>query len=324
MPDAVWMPMRALHALIESTNDAIVITAADELDAPGPKIIYANPAFCRLAGYTAEEIIGLTPRILQGPGTDHAALRRIRVALEAGQECREEVLNYTKDGRPYWLDIHIVPLADDNGVIRYFGSIERDVTDRRKDTERLHQLASEDMLTGLANRAALQKYMIALASSSHHDGPLYFLMIDLDGFKAVNDTLGHRSGDEILQHFAAHVISMLRRDDFVARLGGDEFVVILSGYDERDALGVAEKIAGNLEPMAIAGSEFVGASVGLTRFMPGAKFEPVAASADAALYEAKRTGKGFVRQNFDDPVNVKDGGVKFRSRERTIRTRSVE
>lgn len=318
------MPMRALRALIESTNDAIVITDADELDEPGPKIVYANPAFCRLAGYTAEEIIGLTPRILQGPGTDHVALRRIRAALEAGQECREEVLNYSKDGRPYWLDMHIVPLADDDGVVRYFGSIERDVTDRRRDIERLHRLASEDTLTGLANRAALQKYMSALASSSPHDGPQYFLMIDLDGFKAVNDTLGHRSGDEILQHFAAYVIAMLRRDDFVARLGGDEFVVILSGYDPKEALGVAEKIAGNLKQKAIAGSELVGASVGLTRFMAGERFEPVAERADAALYEAKRAGKGVVRQNYADPVDVKDGGMKCRPRQRTNRMRSVE
>ncbi len=318
------MPMRALHALIESTNDAIVITAADELDAPGPKIIYANPAFCRLAGYSAEEIIGLTPRILQGPGTDRAALRRIRAALEAGQECREEILNYSKDGRPYWLDIHIVPLADDDGVVRYFGSIERDVTDRRRDTERLHRLASEDMLTGLANRAGLQRHMSALAWSSRHDSPLYFLMIDLDGFKAVNDTLGHRSGDVILQHFAAHIISMLRRDDFVARLGGDEFVGILCGYDETEALSVAERIAGNLKQMAVAGSEIVGASVGLTRFTPGEEFEPVAERADAALYEAKRAGKGVVRQNFADRVDARDGKVNGRVRERTMRTRSVE
>jgi diguanylate cyclase (GGDEF)-like protein/PAS domain S-box-containing protein len=314
IPEPVWMPMRALRALIESTNDAIVITAADELDEPGPKIVYANPAFCRLAGYTAEEIIGLTPRILQGPGTDRTALRRIRLALEAGQECREEVLNYSKDGRPYWLDMHIVPLADDNGVVRYFGSIERDVTDRRRDMERLHRLATQDTLTGLANRSGLRKHMSALASSSRHDGPLFFLMIDLDGFKAVNDTLGHRSGDEILLHFAAYIIAMLRRDDFVARLGGDEFVVILCGYDVKEALGMAEKIAGNLKQMAIPGSELVGASVGLTRFMPGEEFEPVAQRADAALYEAKRAGKGVVRQNFTEPDVVKDDKVKCRSR----------
>ena len=153
--------------------------------------------------------------------------------------------------------------------------------------------------------------MSALAASCRHDGPLYFLMIDLDGFKAVNDTLGHRSGDVILQHFAAHVISMLRRDDFVARLGGDEFVVILCGYNEKEALGVAEKIAGNLKQMAIAGSELVGASVGLTRFMPGEGFGPVAEAADAALYEAKRVGKGVVRQNFANPVDVRDGRVRL-------------
>ncbi len=130
MTEPEWLP--TLRALVEATSDAIVVTSADALDLPGPKIVYANPAFCRLAGYELHEVVGKTPRILQGPATDRAALQRMKTAMVAGKGCREEILNYAKGGRPYWLDIQIVPLFGEDGTLQYFAAIERDVTDRRR------------------------------------------------------------------------------------------------------------------------------------------------------------------------------------------------
>ena len=286
----------ALLDLIEATNDAILITSADNVERPGPIIVYANAAFCRISGYTLKEVLGQSPRILQGPGTCPLALRRIAAALRAGQECQEEVLNYAKDGTPYWLDIHIVPLRDETGAIRYFGAIERDITGKRTAVEQLERLALEDILTGVGNRAALQKHMENLSEQPHiaTERPC-LLLFDLDGFKHINDTLGHLAGDDILRHFAGYVASILRRDDFMARLGGDEFVAVLQGYTPEAALLFAENVVANLATMKVSGADRIGVSVGMTDFAPGDEMSTVIAGADIALYRAKDAGKGTVR-----------------------------
>lgn len=295
MTDGIGIVKRALLDLVEATNDAIVITSANDLDRPGPRIIYANAAFCRISGYSKEEVLGKTPRILQGPGTSKEALGRIAKAIKAGQECQEEVLNYSRDGTPYWLDIHIVPLHDETGNIQYFAAIERDVTEKRTAVEHLERLALEDILTGIGNRAALEKHMDDLADGAGATADNYcMLLFDLDGFKDVNDTLGHIAGDQILRRFASYVASTLRRDDFMARLGGDEFVAILQGYTSASARLFAENVVSNLASMEVSGAEKIGVSVGMTFFQPGDAIETVIASADTALYRAKGAGKGKV------------------------------
>jgi diguanylate cyclase (GGDEF)-like protein/PAS domain S-box-containing protein len=287
---------KALLDLIEATNDAILITTADDLDRPGPRIVYANPAFCTISGYTREEIIGRSPRILQGPGTCKRTLARMSVAIRAGQNCHEELLNYSKDGTPYWLDIHIVPLRNDAGKIEYFAAIERDVTDKRTEVERLERLALEDSLTGIGNRTALQGFLETLAQEPASGlETLWMLLFDLDGFKNINDTLGHIAGDQILRHFAAYVAASLRRDDFMARLGGDEFVVVLRGYTQECASALAERIVANLASMTVSGSDMIGVSVGMTAFQRNEHIETVISRADEALYRAKQEGKGRVR-----------------------------
>ncbi|TVR07493.1 MAG: GGDEF domain-containing protein [Salinarimonadaceae bacterium] len=121
------------------------------------------------------------------------------------------------------------------------------------------------------------------------------LLFDLDGFKDINDTLGHIAGDEILRRFAAYVASSLRRDDFMARLGGDEFVAILKGYTPDAALLFAEQVVENLAMMKVSGASKIGVSVGMTCFQPGDDMKAVIARADIALYRAKDAGKGTVR-----------------------------
>lgn len=296
MPEECEFVQGVLMDLIEATNDAILITSASDLDRPGPRIIYANPAFLTISGYTREEVIGQTPRILQGPGTCARALGRIAKAVKAGQGCQEELLNYAKDGTPYWLDIHIVPLHDKTGTIRYFGAIERDVTAKRTAVEHLERLALEDILTGIGNRAALKQFMDGLDQTADPTaGAHCMLLFDLDGFKDINDTLGHIAGDEILRHFAGYVASSLRRDDFMARLGGDEFVAILKGYTPDSAHQFAEQVVSNLASMKVSGANKIGVSVGMTFFQSGDEMEAVIAGADTALYRAKDAGKGTVR-----------------------------
>lgn len=114
------------------TEDAILITAAEPLTAPGPPIVWCNPAFERMTGYSLDEIIGQTPRIFQGPDTDPATRARIGRKLAAWGSVREELLNYHRDGTAFWLDMSIVPVADASGWFHYWVSVQRDVTERRR------------------------------------------------------------------------------------------------------------------------------------------------------------------------------------------------
>ena len=286
----------ALLDPLEATNDAILIMPVHDVERPGLSIIHANAAFCRISGHTLTEVLRQSPRILQGPGTCPLALGRMAAALRAGQEYQEVVLNYAKDGTPYWIDIHIVPLRDETGAIRYFGAIERDITGKRTAVEQLERLALEDVLTGIGNRAALQKHMDRLSEQpcSATEKPC-LLLFDLDGFKQINDTLGHLAGDDILRYSAGYIASSLRRDDFMARLGGDEFVAVLHGYTAEAALLFAEDVVANLATMQVSGAERIGVSVGMTEFSPGDDLSTVISGADIALYRAKDAGKGTVR-----------------------------
>ena len=122
--------LRLLRAAVEASGEAIINTSA-ELDEPGPRIEYANPAFTRMTGYETRELLGQTPRLLQGPGTERAVLHRLRASLEAGEAAHGEALNYRKDGTTYTVEWLITPVREPDGRISHWVSTQRDVTDRR-------------------------------------------------------------------------------------------------------------------------------------------------------------------------------------------------
>lgn len=129
---------RIIQALAMHTRDAFLITKAEPFDAPdGPEIIYVNAAFTEMTGYTPQDIIGKTPRILQGEDTDQSELDRIRAALESWSPVRVTLKNYTKDGQAFWVEIDIAPIADENGWFIYWAAIQRDITQRVEDEQKL-------------------------------------------------------------------------------------------------------------------------------------------------------------------------------------------
>ncbi|MFN3756708.1 MAG: PAS domain S-box protein [Flavobacterium sp.] len=120
--------LRLLESVITNTNDAVLITEAEPHDKPGPRILYVNEAFTKMTGYTAEEMIGKTPRILQGPKSDRAELKRLKNALKNFQSCEIETINYKKSGEPFWIHFTVTPVADDKGWYTHMIAIERNVT----------------------------------------------------------------------------------------------------------------------------------------------------------------------------------------------------
>ena len=164
--------LRMLKAALDNANDAILITEAEPVDQPGPRVIYVNAAFTRATGYAAEEILGKTPRILQGPGTDQATLADLKKKLKAWRPARVELLNYKKGGAEFWVELNIRPIADERGWYTHWVSIQRDITNRKRAELELRVRAEgevRDLNTRLEHRIhrldALRQVDLAISGS---------------------------------------------------------------------------------------------------------------------------------------------------------------
>ena len=236
--------------------------------------------------------------ILQGADTDPRPVEVLRQAVADDGEACVTLLNYRKDGTPFWNEVAIAPQRDDRGrVVRYLG-VQKDVTLQIQAEQRIHELAYYDSLTHLANRAALHDELEArldLARAS--GGQIALLFIDLDDFKTVNDTHGHASGDMLLQAVAHRLGSVVRPTDLLARPGGDEFLLLLGGLgDMRDtATDLANRVVDCFKHpflLPAAGAVSVRASVGISTFPRDAdSTEDLLGHADVAMYVAKAAGK---------------------------------
>ncbi len=258
--------LRLLASAVHNAQDSILITNTN-LKSPGPEIVFVNPAFTRMTGYTAQEAIGKTPRMLQGPETDPKVLDRLRQDLSAGRVFYGETINYRKDGTAFYNGWHIEPIYDSKGEVTHYLAIQRDITDRKKAEDQLYYQAFHDGLTGLANRELLRKQLWAAATRLQQEPgyQLALLFLDLDRFKLINDSLGHLAGDQLLIAIAKRLNFYLNPEDMVARVGGDEFAILLENANQEMAIEVAELIQKELSvPLRIEGQEvFTTASIGI-------------------------------------------------------------
>ena len=156
-----------MESVVNSARDAIVVTEAWPIDEPGPKIVYVNGSFARMTGYSSEELVGETPRILQGPGTERPRLDEIRTALESQDSVRVELLNYRKDGTEFWVELDVSPITGDDGQHTYWLAVQRDVTERREQEESLRK--SEEQL-----RSILVQYASDLITILDPDGTVRY------------------------------------------------------------------------------------------------------------------------------------------------------
>lgn len=286
-PGAGLVPDALLSHALNAVSEGALLTDA------GQRILYANAAFTTVTGYDAGEVIGRNCRLLQGPGTDPLTVAAIRATLARGETFRGEILNYRKDGAPFWNALTVSPLRDGDGAVTHFVSVQRDITGQKALQERLRFMALHDPVTGLPNRTALDQHLRGLAQRPGRQAAVG--VIDLDDFKPINDVHGHEAGDSLLTEFGRRISLRLRDTDFVARLGGDEFVIVIEDLPQENSRVHLESLLSLLHEavetdfvLASSVAVQVRMSLGLALWEPGAETgDAVLRRADAALYELK-------------------------------------
>lgn len=178
--------LRLLQSVVVNTNDAVLITEAESIDEPSPRILYANKAFTNMTGYTLEEVLGKTPRILQGAKTDRTELNKVREALSRWESITVEVINYRKDGSEFWVEFSVVPIADKTGWYTHWISVQRDITERKEAEEALRR--SEERFRSLIENALDIITIIDADGTISYESPsvekvLSFASVDLVGKK---------------------------------------------------------------------------------------------------------------------------------------------
>ncbi len=288
--NAVALPDRVLQRAFAQSHEAIVVTDADN------NIVSINAAFTRLTGYTAEEVVGLNPRLLASGHSTPELYGEMWRALHEQNYWEGEIWDKRKDGTCYPKLLSISVVRDAAGEVRNYVANFTDISTNKQASERLALLAYHDALTQLPNRLAFEAQLNHMLRVCERESrQLAVMLIDLDNFKNINDTLGHHVGDEILKEVADRLSHAVRGSDLVARLGGDEFVVVLPEIDSAVTAGrVANKIQNELadhyqiDEHALYATPSIGISLYPT---DGTDLTTLLRNADSAMYHAKSLGR---------------------------------
>lgn len=279
-------------------QESMMITDANSV------ILRVNNEFTKSTGYSFEEAVGQTPRILKSDRHDEQFYRDMWATLISTGTWKGEIWDRRKNGEVYpkWLSISAV--KDANGKVTHYVGSHIDITDRKTAEEAINHLAYFDSLTNLPNRRLLMdRLQHALSSSTRRNCYGALLFLDLDNFKSLNDTLGHEVGDQLLQIVAQRLNLCVRRGDTVARLGGDEFVLILESLNKlaieaaTQVENIGEQIKNSLNQTYHLGVHEYNctSSIGVTLFVNDeTRIEELMKQADIAMYQAKKAGRNNV------------------------------
>ena len=284
--------LRLAAVVFEQSIEAVIVLDAQE------RFVSVNRSFTEITGYTADEVLGLTPRILKSERQDIHFYRSMWRQINEHGHWQGEIWNRRKSGEiyPEWLSVTAV--RNDDGKIDNYIGIFSDITERKRHEEYIHHLAFFDPLTHLPNRALLMDRMqLALASAERNSHGLGVIFIDLDHFKEVNDIYGHNTGDEVLIASAQCFQAALRQGETLARIGGDEFVVIVESADREILVSVIERLQSALANHSWEVNNYnftIGLSAGIAIYPhDGVSATELLKNSDTAMYHAKKSGGGY-------------------------------
>lgn len=281
--------IQILSGVVEQTDDIVVITDPDGV------VEYVNPAFEKITGYQSFDVLGDRLNQIKSGLHDDTFYASLWETITSGKSFRDVFINRKINGDIYYEEKTITPLKDNEGRIQHYVSTGKDISDRIEIQEKLHHMATHDVLTGLPNRHMVNDRLEhAIQQADRVKSNLAVIFIDLDRFKQVNDSLGHSSGDDLLKIIAVRVNSQLRKGDTLGRFGGDEFVILLEGVNHvEEVITVLQKMLKAVaEPALIGGYEISSsASIGVTIFPDDATdVDTLLKNADVAMYRAKEKG----------------------------------
>jgi diguanylate cyclase (GGDEF)-like protein/PAS domain S-box-containing protein len=266
------------------------------------RVTYVNAAVERLRGVSVGEAMQHSLADIYPPQSAASIRKYIRALLAAtstGTEpptFRQEHEYYGPDGSTRIAEMQVIPHLDQDGRIAEILGVSRDVSERKKLEAELRRLAVTDPVTGVWNRRHGEELLNADLSQAHDQGrSLSLLMLDVDRFKAINDTLGHQAGDGVLVEIARRLVKISRGTDMVARWGGEEFLILLRDCELRDGVSIAEKIRTEIADASFTDVCTVSVSIGVAQLNREDDLTSWLARADEALYEAKRSGRNAVR-----------------------------
>jgi diguanylate cyclase (GGDEF)-like protein/PAS domain S-box-containing protein len=282
--------LRITASVFDISQEGIFITDAENI------IIDVNPAFSLITGYRSEEVIGKNPNMLSSGNQGKEFYEAMWQDLKMNKSWRGEIWNRRKNGELYPEILSISVLCDAEGKVLRHVAVFSDISNLKEHEAELNRIAHFDSLTGIPNRIMLADRMKqAIAQTSREQNMMALCYLDLDGFKPINDTLGHQAGDEVLVEIARRIGNTIRGGDTSARLGGDEFVILLLGLSKgEECVATLERLLASIsQPILVNDrSVSVSASIGVSIYpMDDEDPDTLLRHADQAMYIAKQSGK---------------------------------
>jgi diguanylate cyclase (GGDEF)-like protein/PAS domain S-box-containing protein len=280
---------KRLAQALEQTDDLLLITDKDAV------IIDMNNSVTEKMGYTRTELIGQPINIFRSGKHGRKFYKRLWDTVLGGDKYQNIIINKTKKGRLIYLDTIITPVFDEEGKIESFVLTARDISKDVKIKERLQKLATQDALTQIYNRYAInQEIDNEMKLAKRDNKPFALLMVDIDFFKLINDTHGHPAGDLVLKETAALMKKSIRDVDKIGRWGGEEFMIVLHNISAKEAVKKAEEIRLLIKDNLVANSYHITISIGVRAYHKRDTKNLLLQKVDDALYQAKEKGRNRV------------------------------